>query len=232
MKKIIVGDVHGCFRELILLLEKTGISWEQDLLVQLGDLIDRGPDPFAVFDFFRMKKEEMGDRCITLRGNHEQILLEALADRELMDIWACNGGERTVRSFREGGLSLENAARWIRSRMPLFYQDDEIRCAHGGMKEGELSLVDPDLLLWDRQTLMSGRYEGPLALVGHTPLADPVYAPGKGRDAVILREGKTYRLPQQGMICIDTGCVFGGKLTALVLERGSFSVHSVKQTEI
>ncbi len=226
MRKIIIGDIHGCFRELIFLIERLPIRWDQDILIQLGDMIDRGPDPFSVLEFFRQKKNEMGDRCVLVRGNHEQILLEAVKDRELMGIWAPNGGNATVCSFQKEGCSLDEAADWIEKNTVLYYEDHEIRCAHGGMKNQPSALVDPDILLWDRDALINDSYCGPLTIVGHTPLSDPVYTSGSGSGAVILKEGKRYVLPETGMICIDTGCVFDGRLTGLVLEDGAFSLFS------
>ena len=49
MRTIIIGDIHGCFKELVLLLEKVQFDQGRDLLISLGDMIDRGPRSFQVF---------------------------------------------------------------------------------------------------------------------------------------------------------------------------------------
>ena len=74
---VIITDVHGCYEECVSLLEKLDFDKSCDMLINLGDTIDRGPKIYEVFAFFRALKEEMGDRCILIRGNHEQMMLDA-----------------------------------------------------------------------------------------------------------------------------------------------------------
>ena len=65
-KNLIVGDIHGCHAELLDLVAKAGVS-DGDLVVSVGDLVDRGPDPGAVNDFFRAR-----ENAVVIRGNHER----------------------------------------------------------------------------------------------------------------------------------------------------------------
>ena len=78
MKTVIVADIHGCYKELLALLEKLDFCREEDTLISLGDIIDRGPQPYEVFDYFRMLKMSMKERCVLVRGNHEQMLLDSV----------------------------------------------------------------------------------------------------------------------------------------------------------
>src|SRR6476646_4599770 len=73
-RTVIVGDVHGCRRELELLLEAVGFAGG-DRLVFVGDLIARGPDSLGVLDVAR------GEGAIVVRGNHEQKLLDGRSSR-------------------------------------------------------------------------------------------------------------------------------------------------------
>src|SRR5687768_6189329 len=63
---LIVGDIHGCHAEFLELLDRAAIG-EGDLVVSVGDLVDRGPDPGAVVDFFRTRASS-----VVLCGNHER----------------------------------------------------------------------------------------------------------------------------------------------------------------
>ena len=103
MRKVIVGDIHGCREEVLELLGSVRADWKKDMLIQMGDMVDRGPDPCGVLNVFREFKEEMGERCVLIRGNHEQILMECTRDPEQKDLWSLNGGSKTIRSCWEWG---------------------------------------------------------------------------------------------------------------------------------
>ena len=66
MKRLIIGDIHGCFTELQELLDKAGLS-PQDEIIALGDIVDRGPDSTKVLDFFRTHPNAR-----SLIGNHDR----------------------------------------------------------------------------------------------------------------------------------------------------------------
>ncbi len=56
MKYLIIGDIHGCYEEMQQLLDKVGLNAE-DQIIALGDIVDRGPDPASVFEFFRSNQK-------------------------------------------------------------------------------------------------------------------------------------------------------------------------------
>uniref|UniRef100_UPI00286E8F8F metallophosphoesterase n=1 Tax=Chamaesiphon sp. VAR_69_metabat_338 TaxID=2964704 RepID=UPI00286E8F8F len=66
MRSIVIGDIHGCYNELLDLLAKVSIS-DTDRLISLGDIVDRGADSVKVYDFLKNRPNS-----IVLMGNHER----------------------------------------------------------------------------------------------------------------------------------------------------------------
>ena len=77
MRRIFIGDVHGCYEQLIALLDAIKLDRENDELIFVGDYIDRGPASYEVVMLLKELKETMGDRCTLLRGNHEKAVAES-----------------------------------------------------------------------------------------------------------------------------------------------------------
>ena len=229
MKTIIIGDIHGCCQELLSLLAKVQFDKDQDRLVSLGVLLDRGDQSFEVFETFRSLKMEMGERCIIIRGNHEQMMLDASVNPFARSLWKQNGGGKTVQSFYKHQDHVYHHAGWFRSNTVLYYEEEQFQCAHAGVEDGEIALSDPETLLWDRTRLTDNDYSGKLTVVGHTPLSGVSWCAGDRKNRALLAERTWMALPEQGMICLDTGCVFGYRLTAMVVEDGSFWLDSVEK---
>ena len=171
----VVGDVHGCLRELRTLVDRIDPS-DDDLFVFVGDLVRKGPDSKGVVDYVRE-----AENMVTIRGNNEEKLLRGT--KELPE------------------LDQEDLA-WIRS-LPVAISFEDALVVHGGV-DPRKSLVDHDVDdLLEMRSLSSGyerpfwweKHDGPhTVFFGHTPLDDPV-----------LRDDA---------IGLDTGCVYGGSLTA------------------
>ena len=221
MRTIIIGDIHGCQEPLERLLEKVKLDPNRDRLIFLGDLMDRGDQSWEVFDRVRRLKLAMGDRCVLIKGNHEQMMLEAQEDRMMMNLWYSNGGAKTVSSFRKHQDDVWNHRQWF-EQMGLYYETEQYICVHGGVEDQGPKATSEDTFLWDR-SILEGNYKGKLVIAGHTPMAAPVYLDGWGK-TLRLRERRRYRRPRAGYICLDTGCVFGYRLTALVEEAGRYRI--------
>lgn len=219
---VVVTDIHGCYTKLMELLKKLEFSEKEDRLICLGDMMDRGSQCYEVFQYFYHIKERMQDRCVLIRGNHEQMLLDAWKDPIL---WRLNGGGQTVRSFKEHRDSVRNYLDWF-DALPLYYEHERFICVHAGLRYERLEDNPGDILLWDRHAIENGSYRGKLVLAGHTPLREPIYLDGR-EGAAILEEDERVPLMDTGMIGLDTGCVFGGKLTGMVIDGEEFYVKSV-----
>ncbi|MEM7396716.1 MAG: metallophosphoesterase family protein, partial [Verrucomicrobiota bacterium] len=95
-RTIAIGDIHGCndaLQAVLAAIEPT----PDDIIVTLGDYIDRGPDSFGVVETLL----QLGEQCqlIPLIGNHEAMLLMAMEDPAQFDFWLQCGGDETVKSY-------------------------------------------------------------------------------------------------------------------------------------
>ena len=106
-----IGDIHGEYDKLLDLYGKIEFNPPDDLLVFLGDYVDRGPEPLAVLDW--MMEREGDPNVVMLRGNHDQMMLDHYVRKEVQkrlgfhvpdddfgEDWLDNGGDATDRTLR------------------------------------------------------------------------------------------------------------------------------------
>ena len=230
----IIGDLHGCFDELEALLVKLGYRIERQdegfsvshpqgrRLVFLGDLVDRGP---RIVDCLRIVMDAVaGGVAICVPGNHETKLLRHLRGRR---VTMTHGLDATVAQMAEEEPAFhDRVAEFIDGLVSHYVFDGgKLAVAHAGMKAEMLNRSSGavrEFALFGETTGetdefgfpvrydWASEYRGDAAIVyGHTPVADAEWV--------------------NGTICVDTGCVFGGKLTALRYpERELVSVPAAK----
>jgi serine/threonine protein phosphatase 1 len=206
-----VGDIHGCsgaLAELLPVIENRAESF-----VFLGDYIDRGPDAKGVIELllaFRSRKP----RTVFLMGNHERMLLDYLQGRD-KTFFLNAGGVETLASY---GLPPDANPEALRAQLPpehlgffsslsMLWENDCCICVHAGLDPGEdISRQNAACCLWARDEFIRSRHDfGKTVVFGHTPFINP-----------LMRREKTG---------IDTGAVYGGRLTALLLpQRDCISV--------
>lgn len=212
MRTIVIGDIHGCYRELkelITALEENGkYKKGDDKLIFLGDYIDRGSDSNLVIEFIRNLQKD-NNNVIALMGNHEDMLIDYL-NRQNSD-WKFNGYNATISSYKGFTKQFHEDVKWIKS-LPLYHEDEHFIYVHGGIDPNKtMEEQDKYTLLWVREPfLYSTTSYHKRVVFGHTPTA------------TLTAEWKpicTYT----NNIGIDTGCVFGGALTALILEDGEIN---------
>ena len=222
-RTLVITDLHGCYDECIELLQKMAFDEENDTLINLGDIIDRGPKIYETFVFLRDLKERMGDRCVLIRGNHEQMMLDALENggRD-KDLWYYNSGEKTVYSFLHHKHRIHEFTDWF-GEMPYYWSNENYNCVHASMTDPDPAKNTIETLIWGRGT----DYSGKTVMTGHTPYRIPLYFLG-GQYGKIQEDVWTV-LPETGMIALDTGCVYGNRLTGMVIrDNGTFLVTSVQ----
>ncbi len=193
----VIGDVHGCLDALEKLLSKLPIGSE-DKLIFLGDYLDRGPDSKGVIDFL-INLSKFYD-CVFLRGNHEQMMLECLDNGRDCYLWEFNGAGATIRSY--GGIKNIPQEHLSFLRSTKFYEIiGGFIFVHAGLRPGvPIENQEPFDLVWIRDEFIysSDPVPGYKVIFGHTPFSDVLILPDK--------------------IGIDTGCVYGGKLSCIRVE--------------
>ena len=177
MHTFVIGDVHGRLWLLKQLIEESGMDTKSDKIIFLGDLIDRGENsPGVVEHVNKLKKEN--PNVVTLRGNHEQMLLDFIDNADLNWLHPANGGSRTLAQYGspvdgEGGFTNINIPahhiNYFRSTI-MFHEDEKAIYVHAGLTPGvHPSADDPHNLLWSRNQEFYDSYDGKLCFFGHTP---------------------------------------------------------------
>lgn len=210
-KFVAIGDIHGCAASLKALMDKVSEYRDREF-VFVGDYIDRGPDSKGVVDFLLDFRERQS--CVFIRGNHEQMLLDAYHNHNL-DLWLMNGGQITLRSYGAdtSKLSIPEDHLEFYENTKFYYNTKDYFFVHAGLSPAqtiEQSLEDKSShhdFLWERSHLNA--FETPwekTVVFGHTPRSHPIQ--------------------KDKMLGIDTGCVYEslgyGKLTAALLPEREF----------
>lgn len=209
-KIIAIGDVHGCLYTLKELLLQLDIDKEKDELVFLGDYIDRGPFSCETVRFIRQLHREYNTVCV--RGNHEQFMIENECQPDFL--WGYNGGMFTVQSYERNGVDPASDIRWMNS-LPIVYETDEYIFCHAGLSHVSLLDNTPKEILWERNWMRVGEIDEreKTVIFGHTP----------------NRNGA--RVISNGDLCLDGGCVYGGKLCAAVIDGDDIAIVEVPIVE-
>lgn len=201
-RTVIVGDIHGCYEELVQLLEVARVR-DDDLLISVGDVVDRGPRPLEVIELFRTRA-----RSLVLMGNHER--------KHVREVFSY---AQQITRLQLGARYAESVA-WMKT-LPYFYETSEVRVVHAAMLPGvPLADQDEDVLAGTTSgehklaaQLGGGywheRYSEAIPIVfGHHVVGrDPLVTPNR-------------------VYGIDTGACHGGRLTAVSVP--DFTLYSVE----
>lgn len=205
----IFGDIHGCLDKLESLFGQVKKRLrDDDILIFLGDYIDRGRNSYEVVEFL-LNIRDTWPRVHFLRGNHEAMLFEYLSGKDTSGNYLYNGGDATKKSYGAGAGSFTLPPRHedFFKRLVDYYEGDDFIAVHAGLNPsienpGDQSRED---LVWIREEFFrSGKRWKKTVIFGHTPT---YYIHGKW--------GKVYFDDEQNIIGIDTGAVYGGMLTCM-----------------
>ncbi len=199
----IIGDVHGCYHTLLALLKNLP---KKSKLIFVGDLCDKGNFSKDVIEFV------IKNRYLCVKGNHEYLMQtyikKAILQNDMSSNWATKrgwGGKQTIENYRNNMGLLQKHLRWI-EKLPLYIELDGFFITHGfGLpyykrkhdKHSHSLFVNriyDTTFMKDWEDFKTYKV---VNIFGHCNFSE------------VLR-GKNY-------ICIDTGCCYGNKLTALNL---------------
>ena len=204
---LVVGDVHGQIKALRNALKSARFNPKKgDFLIMLGDIIDRGYGSKETLDFaIELVKSGHG---IVLRGNHEQMALDAYASNTFKH-WFDNGG-----SFCHDQIMGDKRYIKFMESMPLMHTHESFIFVHAGLNpELPITNQDPVDLLWIReQFIINEVAPGSIIIVGHTPVQ-------------CIMEKVSEPITYQNKIFMDTGAALGGKggrVTVMDIHSGNY----------
>lgn len=209
-----IGDIHGCATQLANLHAKIAEDLEHRpiasaLLLHVGDYVDRGIDTRGVIARLTDGSPIPGTEMVNLMGNHENTMIDALnGERAAATDWLFTGGRPSLQSY---GVDPDSPRETWRQHVPdshmtflrelkLMHHEGEYVFVHAGVRPGVplAQQARDDVLRMRQPFLYSETNFGAVVVHGHSPVKAPV-----------IRHNR---------IAIDTGAVFGGDMTCLVLE--------------
>ena len=220
-----IGDVHGMYQKLIKLMDKIRFNPDEDLLIFLGDYIDRGPDPGRCLQYIFALQQQYPDVGVCLMGNHEVMMSSYFMQKRgnynnlIVDYagsWLDNGGLETLKQLDEMDADTkEELLQWVMNLPVKFQYQDYFFCHAGVDPDVPLAVQNEFDMLWRRQQWWE-QYKGEETLVvGHTPVQKVMKLTGKER-----RTPKPLFLANHVIMC-DTGAYMsGGKLSCIDVLAG------------
>lgn len=199
-----IGDIHGCTKALRAVL-KACDPQPNDIVVTLGDYVDRGDDVPGTIETLLELRERCG--LYPLMGNHEEMLLEIADGRlYLMNDWLMFGGRETLDAYGADTPAMlpEDHLAFLRGCHPWTESDYHMYMHANYLERKPLKKQDTQTLYWTslRERVPKAHRSGKQAIVGHT----------SQKDGEILNLGH--------VVCIDTYCYGGQWLTALDVNSG------------
>lgn len=151
MKINIIGDIAGRYDELMLLIDKMP---EADLIISVGDLVDRGPQSKEVVEWFMKTKN-----ADAVYGNHEDLFINGVVHKNTRD-WLYNGGGATMESYSEkdenGAMNCvvpTEVIKWLQTR-PMYFEYDDLVISHAPITSLSSLPTDPfsrdHFFIWNR----------------------------------------------------------------------------------
>jgi len=224
MGTFVIGDIHGGLKALKQVLEKAKIT-TQDELIFLGDYVDGWSESPQVLDFLMALQKT--HRCIFIRGNHDNLLLEWLTGSNENLLWHQHGGLATIEAYKTVSDETKKIHIAFLKSLDNFYLDPENRLfVHAGFTN--LNGVEyeyfPKMFYWER-TL----WETALALDKNIKRDDPLF-PKRFTlykeiyigHTPVTRIGKTVPVQMDCVWNVDTGAAFKGPLTIMNIETKEF----------
>ncbi|MER5006346.1 metallophosphoesterase [Atlantibacter hermannii] len=201
----VIGDLHGCYSNLMGQLDSLQFDPEQDLIISVGDLVDRGSENVECLDLITQPWFR------AVRGNHEQMMIDGLSEYGNVNHWLCNGGGWFFNLDYDKEV-LAKALVHKAAELPLIIElstnGKTVVVCHADYPSDEYQFgkqIDTEKVIWNRERIsksmdgVTSEISGAdLFIFGHTPARKP------------------YKYSNQ--LYIDTGAVFCGNLTIVQVQ--------------
>lgn len=166
--KYVMSDIHGRYDKFLAMLDKISFN-KDDTLYILGDIIDRGNQSLEMIQYVMITPN-----IKMLLGNHEDMMLGWCVDqdREMCDIWMCNGGHTTWNQIVQIPIMEQERILWWMKSLPLYYiVDDKYFLVHAGYhKDYKDRQKSKQFMVWARQEFYGYSAETDYTVIfGHTP---------------------------------------------------------------
>ncbi|MFP7298671.1 metallophosphoesterase family protein [Neobacillus niacini] len=208
MNFLVIGDVHGCYYTFKNMLTK---HWnkENEVLIQLGDIIDRGKNSPRMVQFARQLTADFPDKAVFLKGNHEFEIIDHFVNQPNAN-WLRQCGEETLRQYEQEGRDCQSDVKWMQ-KLPLYWENDHLFVSHAGIAEEAADPFKEDdgySVLWNRSPLKNIHK---LQVIGHTPCDEPKYD------------------VHSHSWNIDTGAAYSGYLTGVKINPNGEVIEFIKE---
>ncbi|PLS19432.1 serine/threonine protein phosphatase [Bacillus sp. M6-12] len=231
-KVFAIGDIHGENNRFQKMLTKWNPDNQQ--LILLGDLVDRGEDAYGVVHLAKQLHDKYG--AIVLKGNHEELFLSWLdSPFSEMDLYYPQGGRETLRSFFGSNITFthmpDSIADMVKTQfvdevsflkdLPYYYEWNNHVFVHAGVDLMLPNWKDTETsdFCWIRRDFhYKPNHTGKIFVFGHT-ITNHLNPGGQSTDVWIS--------PCQSKIGIDGGAVFGGQLHAVAIDGDQHTFYSL-----
>ena len=225
-RTFIMGDIHGMYDKLMACLQAVSFDYTNDTLIQLGDVVDRGPDSYLVVEELLKIKN-----LIAIRGNHDDCWVNGLFMykedyQNQADVFLLynQGARETLQSYTRRGINPMNHIDFFNIQVP-YYIDKNNNCfVHGGFNRHTIieNQIHNDLL-WDRDLWHAARSYDQMRNTEQHPFKNK----NKFQEIFIGHTPTTHfdskePLKAANIWNIDTGCGKGGLLTIMNLETKEY----------
>jgi serine/threonine protein phosphatase 1 len=147
-RSFIIGDIHGNYEPMMELFHKVNLDYNNDFLISLGDLVDRGPESVRVVD------ELMAISNFTfVMGNHDYWFYEYLKSGSQAPEWLFQGGKQTLKNYSDNPGAAERHFNFFSSALPYHHDGKNRLFVHAGFdwsKPFSLQKDNKQVLFWDR----------------------------------------------------------------------------------
>jgi len=213
MKKsrvIIYGDIHGCLDEFIALRKKAKLT-KNDIEICVGDILSKGKKDFETLQYI------MKENILTIRGNNDDIFLRYKRELDAGNIIKSKNYAKTQQTLNKMG---SEEFEFIQN-MPFFHKIDNLTIIHGGLelRTNLETACEEELCLTTRIAYLNsqGEYIKEKNITPDCSLWADSY---DAREGFIVYGHHVFDEPKESKYAlgIDTGCVFGNKLTAVIFD--------------